>query len=161
MTRDPTELPLLAVENLAVSFFTPDGVVPAVRSPAFDDHIRASTTRRAAVAAGVLISSATLVVSPMWGAASVVPAALIIVLRRARPAAMAAAALTAALGALVAWRQLADRHLPDAAWPGWNDDLHHAGMFVVALLLAGTLDGDEGDGDEPDPTAIDTNVGTR
>ena len=40
---------------------------------------------------------------------------------------------------MVAWRQYRERFFPDAAWPGRFEDLHRAGLFVVVLLLAGTL----------------------
>ena len=120
----------------------PVGSVPAVASPELDRDTSPVSRRAVAVAAGVLVAGTALVVSPAWAVAALVPAVLVVVLRRPRAMAVAAAVLTGVLGATVAWRQLADRHLPDAGWPGWFEDLHRAGMFVVALLVAGTLDSD-------------------
>jgi hypothetical protein len=78
-----------------------------------------------------------------------------VITRRSRPAALASAAAVGVLGLIVAWRQRRERFFPDAAWPSNFEDLHRAGLFVVVLLLAGTLfDGDDlddlDDGDDLD-----------
>jgi arabinofuranan 3-O-arabinosyltransferase len=139
---------------------------PDTPAPVFDDRTEPVSRRTAALAAGVLVVSAAAVVSPSWGALALLPAVALVLLRRPRTASVAAAVLTAVLGAVVAWRQLADRHLPDAAWPGWFEDLHRAGMFVVALLLAGSLDADSEPGSAPDVPLVqestsDSTAGTR
>ena len=98
----------------------------------------AEPRRHAAVGAAVLVAASFLVVSPAWGLVALVPAAVLLLMRRSRPAALAAAVLTGSLGLVVAWRQRSERFFPDAGWPAHFADLHHAGLFVVALLLAGT-----------------------
>jgi hypothetical protein len=74
--------------------------------------------------------------------------------RRTRPAALAAAVATGVLGVTVAWRQRHERYFPDASWPGHFEDLHRAGLFVVVLLLAGTLFDRDDDGRDADRVEI-------
>ncbi|MEZ5252176.1 MAG: hypothetical protein R2713_24090 [Ilumatobacteraceae bacterium] len=111
------------------------------------------TRRSAWWAAGVLVAAAALVVEPRWGAAAAVPAAVVVVMRRSRLLALAGAAGVALLGALVAWREYDQRFVLDASWPGHFEDLHRAGLFVVVLVLAGTL--------SPDHTARPAPPGDR
>ncbi len=92
-----------------------------------------------AAAAAVLVIAGAIVIAPTWGIVCIIPAAVMVLTRRTRPAALAAAVAAGALGLLVAWRQRRERFFPDASWPGNFDDLHRAGVFVVVLLLAGTL----------------------
>ena len=103
---------------------------------------RASTSD-AATAAVALVLAAALVVRPHWAVIALVPAALVVVTRRPRLAAWAAAALAAALGAGVLLTQRHHRYFPDAAWPGYFEQFHQAGLFVVVLLFAATLGSDE------------------
>ncbi len=91
------------------------------------------------VAGAVLVAASTLVIAPMWGLVAVAPAAVIVLTRRTRPAASAASVAMGVLGVTIAWRQRRERFFPDAAWPGHFEDLHRAGLFVVVLLLVGTL----------------------
>jgi arabinofuranan 3-O-arabinosyltransferase len=103
---------------------------------------RASTSD-AATAAVALVVAAALVVRPHWAVIALVPAALVVVTRRPRLAAWAAAALAAALGAGVLMTQRHHRYFPDAAWPGYFEGFHEAGLFVVVLLFAATLGSDD------------------
>jgi arabinofuranan 3-O-arabinosyltransferase len=103
---------------------------------------RASTID-AATAAVALVVAAALVIDPRWAVVALAPAAAVVVTRRPRLAAWAAAALAAALGAGVLLTQRHHRYFPDAAWPGYFEQFHQAGLFVVVLLFAATLGSDE------------------
>ena len=103
---------------------------------------RASTID-AATAAVALVVAAALAIDPNWAVIALVPAAAVVVTRRPRLAAWAAAALAAALGAAVLLEQRRHRYFPDAAWPGNFEQFHQAGLFVVVLLFAATLAGEQ------------------
>ena len=70
------------------------------------------------------------------------PAAVVVGRRVPRLLALSAVAVAGALGLLVASRQWRERYMPNAAWPGFFEDLHLVGVFVVVLLAAGCLHDD-------------------
>lgn len=109
------------------------------RAPDPGLDLAADTPRDTLVVGAVLVIAAGLVIAPSWALVSLIPAAVVVATRRTRPAAAAAAVTVGVIGLLVAWRQYRERFFPDASWPGHFDDLHRAGLFVVVLLLAGTL----------------------
>jgi arabinofuranan 3-O-arabinosyltransferase len=110
--------------------------------PAWSPIGKRASTIDATTAAVALVVAAALVIDPRWAVIALVPAALVVATRRPRLAAWAAAALAAALGAGVLMLQRRHRYFPDAAWPGYFERLHQAGVFVVVLLFAATLTGD-------------------
>ena len=127
-----------------------------------NDLVERESRRAALHAAGVLVVAAAVAVEPRWGVAALAPAAVVVVTRRPRLAALAAAAGVAFLGALVAWREYDQRFFLDASWPGHFEDLHRAGVFVVMLLLAGTLAHDRTDrGPDQDDAATPTSEPAR
>ena len=101
-----------------------------------------SSRRDAWFATGVLVAGSALVVSPLWAAVALVPAAVVVGRRVPRLLALSAVAAAGALGVLVASRQWRERYMPNAAWPGFFEDLHLVGVFVVVLLAAGCLHDD-------------------
>ncbi|MBI5089545.1 MAG: DUF3367 domain-containing protein [Actinobacteria bacterium] len=99
--------------------------------------------RRAIAAAAVLVVGSALVIQPSWGLVGLVVAAAVLVVRRPRLLVLASATVAGGLGLLMARRQHAYRYPADAGWPVRFDDFHHAGLFVVVLLVAGSLASDE------------------
>lgn len=119
--------------------------------------------RDTVIAGGAAVVAAGLVIAPSWALVALVPAVVMVLTRRSRPAALAAAVTTGVLGLMVTWRQY-DRHFfADAGWTSHFEDLHRAGLFVVVLLLAGTLSdrGDRGESDVGQPSAADTSDPAR
>ena len=111
--------------------------------PAWCPVGRRASTLDATTAGVALVVAAALVIDPRWAVVALVPAAAIVLTRRPRFAAWAAAVLAAALGAGVLLLVRRHRYFPDAAWPGYFERFHRAGLFVVVLLFAATLAGDQ------------------
>lgn len=107
--------------------------------PVFD-LVAAPSSRRASLAAGILlVAGAAAFIEPRWALLALAPAVVVRLVRRPRLLALAAVAAAGMLQLIVAVRQYRLRFAPDAAWPGRFEDLHGAGLFVVVLLLAGSL----------------------
>jgi arabinofuranan 3-O-arabinosyltransferase len=138
--------------------------LPAAAEPRFDlDEPRfdldepARPRRSLAGTAAVMVVGSALVIQPVWGLVAVVPAAALLLVRRPRLLVLAAGVGAALLGVIMARRQWALRFFADAAWPVRFDDLHAAGLFVVVLVVAGSLFSDER-GDRPQSVEQDTSV---
>jgi hypothetical protein len=86
---------------------------------------------------------ALLVAGPGWALAGAVLALGAGAVGRPRLLAAAAFVWWAGCGAIVLWRVLRYRPLPDAGWPGTFEDLHRPGMFVLALLAGSLLARDQ------------------
>ena len=112
--------------------------------------------RQRLLAAAVLVVGSALVIAPEWAIVALVPASVLVWCGRSRAAAAAAAVLVGALGLVVAWREYRERFFIDAGWPANFADLHRLGLFVVVLLVAGTVvessrDRPAATGGDPDP----------
>lgn len=116
--------------------------VPACDPPVWTPLGRRSSTVEAATAAIALVLGSALLIEPNWALVALIPAAAVVVSRRPRLAAWASVGLAACLGAAVLLLQRRHRYLPDAAWPGHFEHLHHAGLFVVVLLGAACIGSD-------------------
>lgn len=93
-----------------------------------------------AVASGVVLVGLTgLLVSPQMAAVSLVPALAMIAFRRPAIAGATALLLVVAIGARITQRQLAERFVANAGWPGLWEKLHGPGLLVVTLLVAASL----------------------
>ncbi len=91
----------------------------------------------------VLVLGSALIIEPRWALIALVPAAVVLVVRRPRLLVLGAVAAAGVLGLIMARRQYHARFFADAAWPVRFDDLHAAGLFVVVLVVAGSLGSNE------------------
>jgi arabinofuranan 3-O-arabinosyltransferase len=85
-----------------------------------------------AAGAGLLLAGAG------WAVLALAIGLVAAALGRPRLLAAAALAIWVGCGAIVLWRVVRYRPLPNAGWPGTFEDLHRPGMLVLALL-AGSL----------------------
>jgi hypothetical protein len=90
--------------------------------------------------AGAAVAAATglLLAGPEWALLALAVALCAAALGRSRLMAVAALVIWAGCGAIVLWRVVRYRPVPNAGWPGTFEDLHRPGMLVLALL-AGSL----------------------
>ena len=95
--------------------------------------------RPAALSAGALVVMTGLLVSPVMALVALAPAVAVVVLRRPAIFAISALVLATAIGARITQRQVLDRHLANAGWPGIWEKLHGPGLLVVMLLVAAAL----------------------
>ena len=87
----------------------------------------------------VLVGLTGLLVSPQMAAVSLVPALAMIAFRRPAIAGATALLLVVVIGARITQRQLAERFVANAGWPGLWEKLHGPGLLVVTLLVAASL----------------------
>jgi arabinofuranan 3-O-arabinosyltransferase len=108
--------------------------------PRFGRAVFAEAPWRVSIASAVvLVAVSWLIGSPGTALVAVVVALVVLLMRRPRLTGVVALVLMAYLSARVLLRQHRYGFIADAAWPGWFDNLHHAGMLVVALLLASAV----------------------
>ncbi|MGB8860296.1 MAG: hypothetical protein WCC60_13605, partial [Ilumatobacteraceae bacterium] len=101
--------------------------------------------RAATATATVLVGLTAVLVSPGAALVALLPAAAIVASRRPAIAGVSALLLAAGIGARITQRQLIERHLANAAWPGFWEKLHAPGLLVVTLLTAAALFDRSGD----------------
>ena len=116
---------------------------PRLTSPSAGAHTGVWTWRSpAALTTATALVAGTLVISPLWG---LICAAIAFVcgflLRRPRLVATVAIALAAYIGASMTLQVAREHPFANAGFPAEFENLHHAGMAVVVLLLASAFAG--------------------
>jgi len=132
-------LAVLACVALAIVGRRRRGVDVTFEAPTFGLDRGPTSRRSALIAGGVLVVVSGIVIAPVWAALALIPAAAVVLRRRPADLLLASVAAASYLGFVVAWRVHQFRFFADARWPGFFEDLHQAGVFVVVLLLAGAL----------------------